>query len=128
MCTTCSQDVVVGAGGSVVVLVVLVVLVVVDVVDVEVDDDVVEVVAMLVDGGGTSVVAGRIDEEDEATLVGAAPSADWIRSLHAANADSVRSASTTPLERFIPRSRPTGRRHAETLPLDRAPSTHRDGR
>src|SRR5262245_13176281 len=91
MCTTCSHDVVVGLGGSVVVLEVLVVLV--DVVDVVVDvvDELVEVVGS-VDGGGTSVVAKTADDDGAGTpAVVAEPSVDWTRSLHAA----VASASIT---------------------------------
>jgi hypothetical protein len=127
MCTTCSHDVVVGFGGSVVVLVVLVVVVVVvDVVDVV--EDVVDVVAATVEDGGTNVLPGPVDEEDDPTLVGAVPSADWIRSLHAVIADSATSTSAAVAARFIPRSRPTGRLRVATLPPGRAPSTRRDGR
>jgi hypothetical protein len=130
MCTTRSHDVVVGTGGNVVVLVVLVVLVVDEVVEVGVVDvvDVVDVVAMSVDAGASCVLAVTIDDEDEATLVGVAPSADRIRSLHAAAVDRATNASTDLVARFIPRARPNGRRRAGTLPLDRAPSTRRDGR
>src|SRR5687767_10551954 len=127
MCTTCSHDVVVGLGGSVVVLVVLVVLVVVDEL-VDVVEDVVDVVAATVEDGGTKVLAGPVDEEDDPTLVGAVPSADWIRSLHAVITDSVTSTSAAVMARFIPRSRPTGRRRVATPPPGRAPNTRRDGR
>jgi hypothetical protein len=101
MCTTCSHAVVVGSGGSVVVLVVLVVLVVVvDVVDVDVVDVVVAPPASVVDDG-TTVLAVLV-EDGEAALVDAAPSADWIRSLHAAVATNVTRTSIAVVGRFIP--------------------------
>jgi hypothetical protein len=99
MCTTCSHAVVVGSGGNVVVLVVLVVLVVVvDVVDVDVVDVVVAPEASVVDDGTTVLCV--LVEEGEAAVVGAAPSADWIRSLHAAPANDT--STSTAVVRFMP--------------------------
>src|SRR5215211_4920878 len=119
MCTTCSHDVLVGSGGSVVVLVVLVVLVlVVEVLVVVVDE--VDVVAASVDDGCTNVPAVLVEEDP--MLVTTEPSADWMCSLHAAT-DSATITSAPDVARFIPRSRPTARRRGGTSRLDRAPST-----
>jgi hypothetical protein len=129
MCTTCSHDVAVGFGGSVVVLVVLVV--VVDVVDVELVVELVEVLvvsAASVDEGGTTVVAvPAVDGGANATVVRDAPSVDWTRSLHAA-APSTSSTSATAAIRLRRRSRPTAPPRAVTSLLALAPSTPRDGR
>jgi hypothetical protein len=118
---------VVGFGGSDVVLVVLVVLVV----DVEVDVVVVEVVDVLAGslevGGVTNVFAVLVDDED-ATVTGTVPPADWIFSLQAAVADSVTSTSTPVVIRLMPRSRPSVRRRAWTPLPCRAPSNPRGGR
>jgi hypothetical protein len=130
MCTTCSHDVVVGVGGTVVVLDVLVVLVVlvevVDVVavlDVEVVDDV-DVVAGSVAAEGTKTLV----DDELATLVGGVPPVDSICSLHAAAPERTRTTNRPAAARFMPRSRPTVRQRGATPPPHRAPSTRRDGR
>jgi hypothetical protein len=125
MCTTCWHDVVVGFGGSVVVLVVVVVLVeLVEVVDVV--DELVDVVAGSVDDGGATVVAVPTDDDGvDTTVVVGVPSVDWTCSLHAVSARSTRAPVAM---RLIPRSRPTAPPRVGTSLPALEPSTRRDGR
>ena len=110
---------------------VLVELVVLEVVvEVVVVVELVDVVAGSVAAGGTDVLSLIVEEgaADDATVVDATPSADWIFSLHAAVAARVMSTSRAVAARFIPRSRPTGRRRAGRPPPGPAPSIRRGGR
>src|SRR5262245_52235945 len=126
MCTTCLHDVVVGTGGSVVV--------------VDVDDvDVLVVVLVVVEEGpdvevvdGAIVVPATVDVaptavDDVANVVWTTPvSDDWMRSLQPTSA---RPTSAIPSPRsLILRSRPTPRPRAGTSRPARVRSSPRGGR
>jgi hypothetical protein len=123
MCTTLSQDVVVGTGGNVVVELVLVV-----VVDVVLLLDVVVVVdAADVDVDG-AIDDGVVDEDESTPVVVTPPtSADWICSLHAGSSGIAR-VTHQARRRFTLPPRPKPPPPAATLRHGRAPSNRRDDR